>query len=299
MESIAIVGPGATGTVLAASLLKAGQRVRILARGPTEAARIRREGLRLGGRRLRRFDGVSHRGRDLSPCNGIFFCVKSYDTVAAIRSARPLVSPTSAVLSIQNGLDHVRLLRHAFGPRTVFGAAYFGALREKDGVRYLGGDRIDLGASRVNASAARQVQGPLLRAGWKVRILPYPDRLLWTKLLLNAAINPLGALARCTNGGILDRPALKDLMLRALREGEAVCRRRGIRPLVRRLDLKALLVLKGTRANVNSMAQDLEENRSTEADSILGPILRHTDDPQREAPILYGLYRFVVGLEQT
>ncbi len=53
----------------------------------------------------------------------------------------------------------------------------------------------------------------LLRsAGFTVEDAPDPDVLLWGKLVINAAINPLTALLRVPNGELLNRPTARGLM---------------------------------------------------------------------------------------
>lgn len=295
---IGIIGPGATGTVLAASMIRAGLSVRLLARTRKAAIRLRREGLRIGHKRIRRLEAVSHRGRDLGVCDAVLFCVKSYDTRTALRQARAMVGRNTPVLSIQNGLNHVGPLRRALGRGAVFGVAYFAARRDGDTVHHLGGDRIDLAATSENHPHVRRIRQFLIAAGWKSKTFRAETRLLWTKLVLNAALNPLGALARCPNGEILRRPGLRELLRLALGEGERLSLWHGVRPLVKRLDLAALRLCRETASNLNSMAQDLEAGRRTEVDAILGPLLRTAPDPSRDAPVLHGLHRFVKGLER-
>jgi len=297
---VGIAGPGATGTVLAGSFLRAGFRVRLLARDAARAGRIRRGGLKLDGRALRGFDAVSHRAPDLAPCDAVILCVKSEDTRAALPALARMAGGGAPVLSIQNGLGHADLLRRLFGPRAVMGSAYFGALREPDGsIRRLGGRRIELGLAPRNEAHVRFLRALLARAGWVCRAAGPEGDLLWGKLVLNAAINPLGALARCPNGELLRRPALRDLLVRAAEEAGRLARRAGARPGFKRSGAAALRLASRTAGNLNSMAQDLEAGRPTEAGAILGPLLKAARDPEREAPVLSGLFRFVKGLERA
>lgn len=293
-----IAGPGATGTVLASSLLRAGWRVRLLARDAARAEKLRAEGLRLDGGRLEGLDAISHRGADLAPADLVCLCVKSYDVRAALQGVRAASGPGTVVLSIQNGLSHVVPVRRALGTRVVFAAAYFAALRGPEGVRRLGGNALELGLGPRNQPAARRLEAALKEAGWEVKLVASESRLLWTKLALNAAINPLGALAACPNGELAARPALKELLMRAVEEARLALQRVEVEPLQRRLDLTALRLCRATAGNLNSMAQDLADRKPTEADSILLPLLRNVPVPARDAPVLYGLYRFVKGLER-
>lgn len=297
MKSAVIVGPGAAGSVLAAGLRKAGLKVALLARDAQAAARLRRSGLKVDGVRLKGF-AASHRAQDLPRPDALFFCVKSYDTAAALASARGLAGPDCAVLSIQNGLAHAGPLRRAYGVRMVFGSAYFGARAEAGQVLSSGRRRVDLAAGPRNAVAAALLRALLAKSGFEGETYGSEEGLLWTKCLLNAAINPLGALTALPNGELIEREALRQLLLRALSEGAALARRRGVRLVGGSPERAALKLCKDSAANLNSMAQDLRAGRRSEADAILKPLLAAAKSPEKDAPVLFGLYRFVKGLER-
>lgn len=314
-ETVAIIGPGAVGTLLAAGLLRAGVPVALVCRNAGALQRLRKEGLFLKkhptkGPRVRglpsrmrpsRFCSLKAGPGRLGPCRAVFFCVKGHDTPLAIRSARNLVGPRTAVVSLQNGLAHRPALLRAFGARrTVFGAGYFAATRTAvNHVEYAGGNRVDLARHEGNAAALRTARALLSGSGWKVRTLPQEERLLWTKLILNAAINPLGALAGVSNGRIAESAPLSELMDKALEEASATAGRLGIRPLVRDLKGHARRLCRETSSNANSMLQDLAAGRRTEADSILKPVLAAAKSARVPAPTLDALHRFVRGLENS
>src|SRR5690606_22842206 len=63
------------------------------------------------------------------------FCVKSFDTDAALEVVRPVVGPDTAVLSLQNGVDNPERIAAALGPgHAMAGAAYVFAVIEAPGV---------------------------------------------------------------------------------------------------------------------------------------------------------------------
>jgi 2-dehydropantoate 2-reductase len=92
-------------------------------------------------------------------------------------------------------------------------------------------------------------------------------------LVINAAINPLGALTGFTNRELATRPAMRELVTEVLREAERVGRSAGhLRGPA--LAPKVLVAQARLSGQLNSMAQDIAAGRRTEADAILGPILR-------------------------
>src|SRR6185295_8043762 len=258
-----IIGPGATGGLLAATLVRSGVAVSLLCRDAARAARLRRSGIAVtGATKLtipgRRFTVVSHRPSDIKGASAVFLCVKSYDAPAAIRAARQLSDGSESVVSLLNGLSHAPLFRKSIArDRAVFGVGYFSAWRSGPGeVHHAGGSRI-LVAEDKGGKGAAAAAVMLRRAGWNSAVAPSVDRLLWTKLALNAAINPLAALAGRPNGELESDPPLRELLERAAAEGESILKARGLRPLEASLPDFAVRLCRDTAGNVNSMLADL------------------------------------------
>ncbi|MFQ6134305.1 MAG: ketopantoate reductase family protein, partial [Nitrososphaerales archaeon] len=95
---------------------------------------------------------------------------------------------------------------------------------------------------------------------------------VWMKVLVNAGINPLSALMGLTNGELVEIPEVREVMVQAVREGEAVARRL-------RIDLggldpveKMLQTARKTYRNRSSMLQDVLRGRRTEVDAINGAL---------------------------
>ena len=235
------------------------------------------------------------------PAQAVFFCVKSHDTPAAVKAARPWVGPRTAVVGLQNGIGHEAALRRAFGPaRTVIGSCYFAADRPAPlTVSSSWGNRIDLARAPRNGEALAAARGLLKRAGWDARVEASQDRMLWTKLCFNAATNPLGAACAAPNGRLAADPALKEIMLRVLDEALAIARRAGHRPLYG--DMARFVTRSASSAPLqrNSMLQDLQAGRRTEIDAIAGPLLAAGKRTGLPAPLLSRLSRLIRILERA
>lgn len=299
-----VVGPGAIGGVLAARWADAGRATLLLARTPTEEARLTRGGLRFTGttvrERLVRRGLASARRQGPGPVPAAYFCVKAQDVAAAARAAKPWIGPETAVIALENGVGHERLLRRLFGEkRVVVGVCYVAAERLGPGrVSHNGGRDIELAVGRGNSAAARLAAAQLRAAGWRVSLKSDEDAMLWTKLCFNAAGNPLGALCAASNGELSQDPALRDMLARALEEAVAAALADGHRvdaPRMRRLLLRAYP--SGSRQK-NSMLQDLQRGRPTEVDAIVGPVLAAGKRRGRPTPLLERLAGLVHGLER-
>ncbi|MBI3548684.1 MAG: 2-dehydropantoate 2-reductase [Elusimicrobia bacterium] len=302
--SVAVIGPGAMGLLVAERLGRAGARVLLVGRDRAWLSRARR-GLRLEERlpsgksrrlRVKAQPAAAPRG---PVCDCVLLCVKSSAVRDALRAAKPLVGPNTSVVSLQNGLLHRPAVLKAFGRgRSVFGVSYAAAERLADRVVHHGGDRIDLAATEHNEKAASRAQAILKAAGFRVELARDEDGLLWTKAAFNAATNPIGALTGRTNGELVTIPALKDLVFRAAGEAARAARADGHRLLCANLEATLIKGLLSMPAQSNSMLQDLRAGRATERDTIVGPILSAARRRKVKTPVLESLDRLVRRVER-
>jgi 2-dehydropantoate 2-reductase len=303
---VTIIGPGAVGGVLAASLSKAGFEVRLAARQGGEAGRLARAGLRFTGpdgrsRLVRGLKALGAAPRPDGPCAAVFLCVKARDLASALPAARAAGGPDTPVVSLLNGVGHERAVRRAVGARrAVLGSCYFAAMRVGPrAVRHAGGTLVWLAQGPANRAAARRAADVLRAAGWHVAVKADEARLLWTKLVYNAGVNPLAALARRPNGALASDGALRELTLRALGEARRAAAAAGRRPYPEMTDAKVLAGCRAVPDQLNSMIQDLDAGRPTEAGAILTPLLTAARRGRVPVPSLSVLAAALAGLEEA
>ncbi|MBI4056139.1 MAG: 2-dehydropantoate 2-reductase [Elusimicrobia bacterium] len=307
---IVIVGPGAIGGLLAARFIRSGFPVKLLVKNSQRASFLRRKGLRIEENNAqkikthfissKRFERIEPKASHLSGCDLIFFCTKSYDTLKAARSARPLVDEAQAIVSLQNGIIHKPILNRIFGTKKlVLGISFIAATRSTPNhIRHISGDLIYLAAHPTNKKVIPLAREALEHCGWRVRVTSDEKGMLWTKLMLNASTNPLAALSGVSNEHLVRNPALKDLLLKTLQESLGVMHKTKIRPLFPDLRQIVLKAMDHSEGQINSMLQDIQAGRPTEIDAIVLPILKEARQQGQKLPFLEGLYRFVKGLEK-
>jgi len=283
---IAVSGPGAIGGLIAARLKDAGHEVSLVGR---RSKRI--VSLAVGRRRVKGWTPLSEN------LDAIFLCVKAPAIHDAIKSIRPFIGPDTAVISLLNGVTHLGPIRRAFGRRrTVFGSCYIASMRTSNGtIKHSGGEHILLARSSVNRAALKKATS--LLSDWKIKTVNSEERLLWTKLVYNAAVNPLGALLDRTNGELASEPALRELVRVILDEAVSIATKAGFRPLHADLEERIARGCLAVPHQINSMAQDLRAGRETEADAILKPLLDAARRQGRPAPAIEPLYRVLKRLE--
>jgi 2-dehydropantoate 2-reductase len=197
--------------------------------------------------------------------------VKSWQTERAALQLAGCLSPEGLALTLQNGLgNRERLVQHLGLVRVALGVTTSGATLVGPGRVRPGGEGVlSLGAHERLAPLADLLQG----AGFPVELVAEAEGLLWSKLVINAAINPLTALLRVPNGQLLERPAARTLMAAAAREAADVAAALGLRLTYDDPAVAAEAVARRTASNISSMLQDVRRGAPTEIDAICGAIV--------------------------
>ena len=286
---IVIVGPGAIGCYLAATLHGRAGRLLLLDHRQDHAAALGESGIVLTTPR------GTERARvavTASPSPGqadvVVLCVKAYDTRTAMRHAAPLLQPRTLVVSLQNGLGNVECIADvAPEVRLAVATTTAGATLEAPG-RVLLSNRGRFRLAPVETGGLRPVNdlaALLEAAGLRVAVSGDLEALLWSKLVINAAINAVTAMAGVPNGALSARPDLMETAVAAAREAEAVARGRGIRLDYPSAEAELRRVCRETAGNISSMLQDVRNGKPTEIDAINGAVVREAERLGIDTPV--------------
>jgi len=140
------------------------------------------------------------------------------------------------------------------------------------------------------------LEAALQSAGFNVQVVENAQSLLWGKLVVNAAINPLTALLRVTNGELLERPSARELMGRLAREVADVATAENIKlPFDDPVEM-AEEVARGTAANHSSMLQDVLRRAPTEIDAICGAVVKTAKIHNIDTPVNRVCWQLVKAL---
>ncbi len=278
---ITIFGVGSLGTLLGAYLSDVATVV-MVGSWTEQVEAVRRHGVTVltADNQRRTYDVTATTTYQLPTEQDIaIVAVKSYQSDDAAAAAAQLLAADGLAITLQNGVGNLTLLDARCGPeRSTAGVTTQGArLLEPGVVLDSGAGQTDLGCRRtLSAAAARHVAAlasVFNSAGLDTRTVTDIDGLLWSKLAVNAAINPLTALLELPNGALLASPGLVEIMSEAARETAAVASAQGITlssgdPIAQARD-----VASRTAVNESSMLQDMRRGRPTEIDAICGAIV--------------------------
>ena len=275
---IGIVGAGAIGLSFAAALSIAHDVV-LFVRRPEVAATIERDGIAVATGDEFEFvrAGASVDPAAMADRDAIVVAVKAFATAEALAPLRGVVQPHALIASVQNGIDNVDDARAALpGYRIAGGSTMYGAIKLADGrVRPVVNRPTIFARDNAASPTSDDLAAAFRIAGLEASIVDDIAPVLWRKLLINAVINPLGALARRPNGAIVEDPELAALGRTLAEEAGAVACAAGI-------DLGdpwpiAEAAAHATAPNRNSMLQDGDAGRRTEIDAICGALVRHAE----------------------
>jgi len=290
-----VLGAGAVGGYFGGRLTEAGRDVTFLVRGP-RAALLAEHGLTvtspLGD--FRAAVKLATADRVGGPYDVVLLTAKHYDLDTAIEAIRPAMGPESAVLPLLNGLVHLDRLDAAFGAHRVLGGvAYVGAVLQPDGsIRHhnrLSGIAFGERSGEVG-ERARAIEAAF--AGTPVSA-PANDNILlemWEKFVMISAMAGMNCLLRGSVGDIAATGDGAALMSEALAECQAVAAASGFSSRAQsREQVLAMLTERGS-INSASMRQDLEAGRRTEADAVVGDMLRRARGFGIATPLLRTAY---------
>jgi len=294
MDSILIVGTGALACLFAARLAAQGVQVTMLGTWREGLAALRMYGVTI----------VQEDGKQTSypvkvvdqtdPCSGFRYAlvlVKSWQTERAARQMANCLDRDGVALTLQNGLGNYETLAQVLGEeRVALGVTTTGATLLSSGRVRPGGE----GTISLGEHPRLEPVIELLRlAGFQLEIHQDLQSLIWGKLVVNAAINPLTALLEMSNGGIISRPSARLLSADLAREVAAVAQAQGIQlPHADPIQVSEG-VAERTAANHSSMYQDILRGAPTEIDAICGAVVQTGTKLGIPTPVNYAMWKLI------
>jgi 2-dehydropantoate 2-reductase len=293
--SITVVGAGAIGSAVAFSLARAGLAPKLVARGEAVAA------IRCDGLHVHKWDGggtarleVTDDPSEIGPQDVVIGTMKAQDWPAGLATLTPLIGPQTALLPPINGIpwwyfdgqdgplggqriaavDPDGTLLAALPARSVIGAVvYMGVARIAPGViRWTSGNKFVLGEPSGRCSERTERVAAILRqSGFDVTVTDNIRAEIWTKLIGNAAFNPLSAVARARIDELMNDRGLGRIALASMREVAAVAAAVGApsgMDIEKRFAINAEL-----GAFRTSMLQDYEAGRALELGGLVDAVV--------------------------
>ncbi len=232
---IAVVGTGAMGSVYAGLFASAGHEVWAIDRWREHVDAMRAKGLRVEGASGDRTVKVNAttEPRDAGRCDLVVLATKAMHVSQAAEGLRPLLGPSTPVLSIQNGLGGPDAAASVLGKERVMVGVVggFGAsIRGPGHAHHNGMELVRLGEfGGPITERLKKVEDVWRGAGFRVKLFDDIDQLVWEKLLCNCAYSGPCAVAECTIGEVMADPDLSRISAACATEGYEVALSRKIK----------------------------------------------------------------------
>lgn len=317
----AVVGAGAIGALVGATLARSGEDVTLIARGPHLRA-IQERGVRIRGA-IGDFDAEVQATDDpgsVGAVDVVLLTLKAHSLTQMAPRLAPLIGPGTSVVSAQNGIpwwyfyrqggslegtqlesvDPGGVIGRSIDPASVIGCIVYPSaiITEPGVVEHIEGTRLSLGEPDGSKSErCRRIADAFIRAGLRSPIRSDIRHEMWVKLMGSIAFNPISALSRATLAEIVGCAETRALATEIMREAGAVAKSLGID-----LEVTVEQRLAGAEKvghHKTSMLQDVEARRPLELESIVGAIVELGVKMGIEMPYTRAVYACAKLLDQS
>ena len=291
---IVIVGAGAIGGYIAATLAHAGMDVAAIARGAHLEA-IRRDGITVISSDLGQFTvrvEASDDLRSLGTFDLALLTFKAHQWPGFLPQLAHAVKAGTTIVTLQNGVPFWFRRSPALqtvdpngavgtlipDKQTIGGVVHVsGNIAEPGKIRQSGGGRFILGAMDPAVDERlTQLVTAMRNAGLKPEIEANIRHFTWLKLINNASLNPVSTIHELTIHQMLANPVTREEVHQLMLETVAVGRKLGV---VDDVDIDARMTYAQRLTDVRtSMLQDAQAHRPLELDPIVGAVVELGED---------------------
>lgn len=215
-----------------------------------------------------------------------FVFVKSPDTREAVRQFDGVVESSDAVVTLQNGLSNIYVLREEMDDSKVYGGYTTNGANTvaPNRVRLLGKGTSVVGGEDLAVS--NRVADLLNESGLTAKAVEDPLPHIWDKQFINVGIKPLAALTELRHGGMSASDDATEVMSELITEAIEVARARGVElitddPVAKTIEIISREEKKNKKS---SILEDVENERKTEIEFINGSIVEFGNEEGVSTP---------------
>ena len=202
---------------------------------------------------------------------------KAFSVLDAFNAIKPRLSKHAVIILSHNGMGSIELIAPLLrGQQQLFfltttQAAY---KRSQQDVIHTGYGMSNLGAVNAAAKANQaKVFKNLSVAIPDLHLVDNIEQLLWQKLIINVAINPLSAINQVKNGQ-LTQPKYASQVLHLVHEAYQLALVQGVKIELHKVLYLVYKVMRDTADNFSSMNRDIAAGQPSEIEAICGYIVQ-------------------------
>ena len=301
---ILMLGAGGIGGYFGARIHRAGGDITFLVR-PARARSLLADGLHvvspLGDVHIAPKLIISTQDRTSGKFDTVILSCKAYDLDVAMDTVAPALASDGIIVPLLNGIAHLARLDERFGPERVAGGlAHLSVTLTPEGkIRHLNAlHRMVIGARTTPAlSSVAALAKVLGSTGIDFHLSENIEGEMWDKFVFLSALAGATCTMRASIGDILQTAAGENFILGLLEECSAVARKHGHMSSEERLVQSRMQLTDRGSTSTSSMLRDIERNGRTEAEHILGDMVRRAIAHGIDASLLKIAYMHLQSYE--
>jgi 2-dehydropantoate 2-reductase len=303
---IAIIGAGATGSVLAAALLSKYQETVLIGRKPELGETLGEKGVKITGAITCRapvkfyFDHIAAL-RNFSP-DLIFLATKTFHLAQVLKELKKTFKPGAKIVATQNGLGIEDLVAEKFGIDSVFRMSLnFGVAMKSPGnaeVAFFNRPNHLGGLAEENWNAGTQIAQMLTDCGLDTENVDDIKLFVWKKMIMKCTMASICAVTNKTIKEALEFPPTREIADACFKEALAVAGAMGYEPGEDYLE-QAVSYLQKAGVHRDSMCFDIENKTPTEIDFLGGKIVDYARQKCVPTPLFMAMTNLVKALESN
>jgi 2-dehydropantoate 2-reductase len=303
---IAVIGVGATGSVLAAALLDQDPETMLVGRRPGLGEVLKRDGIKISGELtyqvpVRQFFDRIGALKDRDP-NLIFISTKTFHLPQVVEDLKEVVKEGTKIVSTHNGLGTEDVIAEAFGADAAFRMSlnYGVSLKGPNEVATAFFNRPNhLGAlTKGNKDFGTRVADMLTRGGLATECVDDIKLYVWKKMVMKCTMASICAVTDRTLKQVLDFPPTREIADNCFREILAVAKARGY-DLGEGYLHTALGYLEKAGAHKDSMCFDVAHKTRTEIDFLGGKVVEYAREAGISTPFYVAMTNMVKAIEDS
>ncbi|MBW2411566.1 MAG: 2-dehydropantoate 2-reductase [Deltaproteobacteria bacterium] len=302
----AIVGIGATGSVLAAALLTQFPDTFLIGRRPDLGDALRQKGITVSGEvNLQAgVENYSNRIGDLKEFNPdlIFLCTKTFHLEQVLKDLRDVFAPGLKIISTHNGLGPEDLIADEYGKAAALRMSlnYGVAVKAAGEVQAAFFNRPNhLGClTGENRELGSQIAEMLTACGLNTEFVDDIKFFVWKKMIMKCTMASICAVTNKTIKGALEYPPTREIADACFNEALAVAKAMGY-DFGEDYLKQALGYLEKVGVHKDSMCYDIENKTQTEIDFLGSKIVDYARQKGIDTPFYVSLTNLVRALEDN
>jgi 2-dehydropantoate 2-reductase len=301
VERVCIVGAGVIGSLFAGHLASVCD-VSVLTRRRDHADALNRNGLRVSGKSDRHARVVATVDPDELPAFDVAVVATKAAGIEVAAQALEGRFADATIVTVLNGIGAEEVVRAHGGWQLVSGVTFMSGTKHSDThVEYILDTETWLGPYEATPfEVVADIAETMVAAGLKAEALPDLRPAQWSKLVFNAAVNPVSALTGLPHDFHFAQEAepgdLGHLVHGLVEEGRSVAAAAGIELHDDPWQMNLLATQRGS-SHYPSMLEDVEAQRPTEIEAISGTLVREAERRDVSVPLNRLLHALVRGRE--